>query len=261
MDEERTLADLVKPEAYPRLELAGEPWTWFADACRDAEIPVEPEQRRVLEALYSHLAGVNAWLNLTRLVTPMDYLKFHVFDSLTALPFAEELTDPGDVCIDLGSGGGYPGLPLMTWLPDRTWILVESRGKKAAFLREAVRLTPCSGAEVAAFRGREVRSARPDLAGRCAFVVARAVGRADRCLAETADMLAPGGWLLMLKGPTFAREERDAAVRLGDEIGFEMTQEGAVNLDPDDPERLLVLFRRTRPRGRRPGRGRRRRTR
>ena len=234
--------ELLRPEHYPHLPLEGEPWQWFETACRDFDIPLNESHHAVLEALYSHLVGVNAWLNLTRLTEPEQYLKFHILDSLTALPFVEELSDPGDLCVDIGSGGGYPGLPLMTWLPDRRWLLVDSRQKKVAFLQEAIRLTPCQHAAAAAFRGREIRSARPAAAGHCRLVVARALGPAQQILVETAEMLQHEGWLLLLKGPAFARDERDAALETAVGLGFEMMQEMALSLDEDDPERLLVLF-------------------
>lgn len=238
-------AEMLKPAAYPHLALEGEAWNWFLQACAELEVPVTAAHHAILEALYSHLIGVNSWLNLTRLTTPAEYLKFHVFDSLTALGVVSDLSAPGDLCLDLGSGGGYPGLPLMTWLPDRHWVLVDSRGKKAAFLAEAVRLTPCRQAEAAAFRGREAAHARPDLARRCALVTARAVGPADEVLEEAEALVRRGGFLLLLKGPSFVEQERQAAVASAERLGFDMVQEMTMALDETDPERILVLFERT----------------
>ena len=70
-------------ENVPRLSFPDDAWEWFANACHDIELPLDDAKRPVLEALYSHLLFVNESLNLTRIVTPLDYLKFHVFDSLT----------------------------------------------------------------------------------------------------------------------------------------------------------------------------------
>ncbi len=235
---------MLKPEAYPRLALDGAAWQWFLTACADLEITVDETQHAILEALYSHLLGVNEWLNLTRLTTPAEYLKFHVFDSLTALAPITELTAPGDLCLDLGSGGGYPGLPLMTWLPDRRWVLLDSRGKKAAFLAEALKLTPCRTAEAAAWRGREAGHARPDLARHCALVTARAVGPAEDVLVEADALVQPDGFLLLLKGPSFVEQERQAALVAAERYGFELVQEMQIALDDSDPSRILVLFER-----------------
>ena len=126
-------------ENVPRLSFPDDAWEWFANACRDIELPLDDAKRPVLEALYSHLLFVNESLNLTRIVTPLDYLKFHVFDSLTIENLVAAYTKPDDIVVDLGSGGGYPGLPLMTWLPDRRWALVDSRPHKVEFLPRRLR--------------------------------------------------------------------------------------------------------------------------
>ncbi|MBN2452413.1 MAG: 16S rRNA (guanine(527)-N(7))-methyltransferase RsmG [Lentisphaeria bacterium] len=235
----------LTPDDYPVLAFPPGVWERFAAACRRAGIPLEPAARQTLERLYSHLIGVNTWLNLTRITRPEDYLKLHVLDSLSCLPLVRELTRAGDLCLDLGSGAGYPGLPLMTWLPDRRWVLVDSRGRKAAFLREALTLTPCPRAEAAAFRGREAHASRPDLARRCDLVTARAVGKAADLFVETTGLLRPGGSLLLLEGPTFGGGERRAALRAAGSAGFTLRREVPVTLEEGDPERLLVVFTRS----------------
>ncbi len=249
---------LLAPERYPLLSFPQEDWDWFLVACADLEIEVEPEHRGILERLYSHLLGVNEWLNLTRLTGARDYLKFHVLDSLTVLDTVVELTEPGDLCVDLGSGGGYPGLPLATWLPDRSWRLVDSRQKKVAFLQAALGLTPCPDPAACAFRGREVALTHPELAGACRMVLARAVGQADSLLPDLQALLRVNGFGVLLKGPTFEANERKALLAACPDYGFELVCEQTVTLDPDDPERYLVLLARTEENGR-PQRGRRQR--
>jgi hypothetical protein len=121
--------ELMRPERYPLIPLPDNAWDWFRRGCDELDVPVNDEHRSRLTALYSHLCGVNQWMNLTRLTCPIEYLKFHVLDSLTALGPVTDFTVSGDRVLDLGSGGGYPGLPLAMWLPDRHWVLVDSRGR------------------------------------------------------------------------------------------------------------------------------------
>lgn len=232
--------DDFHPAHYPPLTFPDEAWQWFAKACADLEIPVDDSRRAVLEALYSHLVGVNAWLNLTRLTAPADYLKFHVFDSLTVLNLVAAFTQPGDTALDLGSGGGYPGLPLMTWLPDRHWVLVDSRAKKTAFLKEAVKLTPCKTAEAFAFRGREAGGACPTLHHHCQVVVARAVGQADELLVDAEALLDLNGILILLKGQSWAGEEQHRFHHALGRHGFSPMQEQTIALDENDPDRWVV---------------------
>ncbi len=252
--------EILRPRSDARVSFPPEAWQEFHAACERLGVPSPtPARRTVLEALYSHLLQVNAWMNLTRLTEPADYLLLHVLDSLSALSTIEALTSPGDICVDLGSGGGYPGLPLAIWLPDRAWRLVDSRGRKAAFLSEAVKLTGCTNTAALAFRGREVRRAAPELVGVCRFVVARAAGRAANLLSETVEMLSLNGFLLLFKGPSYDGAEQNDLLRSCGEYGFELVREEALRLGSAGPARRLILLAKTEERPPGSGRSRRRR--
>ncbi|MFA6815722.1 MAG: 16S rRNA (guanine(527)-N(7))-methyltransferase RsmG [Lentisphaeria bacterium] len=229
------------PEQYPRLHFSDEAWQWFLTATRDIELAVDDEKKDILEQLYSHLVGVNQWLNLTRLTTDFDYLKFHIFDSLTVLSLVEQMTTPEDVILDLGSGGGYPGLPLMLWLPDRHFVLVDSRHKKVDFLNETLKLTPCTHVKAYAFRGREVMATHPELRHKCSIVTARAVGRGADLLADASELLALGGVFMLLKGPNYISEESAKFEKACKEFGFDLIEELPIALDNDDPDRYIIL--------------------
>ncbi len=90
-------------------------------------------------AIDGHVRLLLAWtaaINLTAIRDPGEVAVAHVLDSLTAVPL---LRSAGiDAFVDLGSGGGLPGLPLAIALPARRALLVESTGKKARFLETAV---------------------------------------------------------------------------------------------------------------------------
>lgn len=242
--------EMLSPGRYPVLPFPDADWDWFVASCEGLEIPLVEDARQRLVAIYSHLAGVNEWMNLTRISGPRDYLKWHVLDSLTALDSVEEFSDPGDLCIDLGSGGGYPGLPLMTWLPDRRWALVDSRQKKVAFLNAAIPLTGCREAHAYAFRGNEAASACPALAGRARLVLARAVGPVEELMDEVFPLLEAGGVFVAMKGPAYTEEEQRAVALAAPNKGFDVTLEFESHLEPDDPPRFIILLTKTQlPRG------------
>jgi 16S rRNA (guanine527-N7)-methyltransferase len=234
--------DAFKPDRYPLLRFDDAAWAWFAETCEINEIKLDSGKREILEKLYSHLVGVNEWMNLTRITGAQEYLKLHVFDSLTALDFVDEFSNPGDLCVDLGSGGGYPGLPLMTWLPNRRWVLVDSHQKKVNFLKEAIPLTGCPNATAIAFRGKEAAATCPEVAGQAAVVLARAVGRVDELLEEVAPILRMGGFFIVLKGPAYAEEERRAVQDCADSKGFDVMLEHEVQLEPQDPARFIIVL-------------------
>ena len=95
--------------------------------------------------------------------------------------------------IDLGSGAGFPGLPLKIFAPALALTLIESSQKKAAFLKEAVRILALTDVYVFAGRGEDFPSTAD-------LVTLRAVERHERALGTAARLVAPGGRLALLIG-------------------------------------------------------------
>ena len=96
--------------------------------------------------------------------------------------------------IDLGSGAGFPGVPIKIWAPWVSLILIESNGKKAVFLREVVRGLQLSDVTVEAKKAEEVRKAQADI------VTLRAVEKFDAILPIGTELAKQGGRLALLVG-------------------------------------------------------------
>jgi len=234
----------MDPAVYPPVAFADADWHWFRDLAEPFGIPDPDTYRGVVEHLYGHLLGVNAWCNLTRITAPRDYLKLHLLDSLSLWPDRRRRhLSQGAPCVDLGSGGGYPGLPLSLWQPEVPWVLVDSRRRKVDFLNAAAGIVG-SRVEARHFRGREVAKAAQDLRSRCQLVVSRAAGAVDKLLPEVAGMVAKGGSVVIYKGPNYRQEEHDAAMALTRRLKLRFVTVNAVSLEPGDPERLFVVFER-----------------
>jgi 16S rRNA (guanine527-N7)-methyltransferase len=99
--------------------------------------------------------------------------------------------------IDIGSGAGFPGLPLKIWAPNIPLTLIEANHKKAAFLREVVRALTLMDVNVIAERA-ETLASRPE--HRFEVVTLRAVERFDDVLPIAAQFVAPAGRLALLIG-------------------------------------------------------------
>ncbi len=170
-------------------------------------------------AIDGHARLLLAWtsaINLTAIRDPAAVALAHVVDSLTAVRVLRER----DVTrfIDLGSGGGYPGLPLAAVLPAERALLIEPIAKKAAFLSVVAAATGLDPIVEAAAVRAEALATDPRHRGRWPAVTARAVaGLAD--LVELAfPLLVPGGCLVAWKRGDIAAELA-AAERAIDALG------------------------------------------
>lgn len=140
-----------------------------------------------LEIYFRLLTQWNATINLTSL--PLDVPTDETFDRLLVEPLAaaRQVPDTSDVWFDLGSGGGSPAIPLKIARPALRLTMVESKTRKGAFLREAVRAVGLAQAIVENDRFENV-ARRAECASTAALVTVRAV-KADSQLFETAGLL------------------------------------------------------------------------
>lgn len=154
------------------------------------------------------LLDANTRFNLTAIRDPDEAWQRHILDSLTLLPLLASL-DAGERVVDVGSGGGAPGLPLAIAMPDLRFTLVESTGKKAEFLKSASRELGLSNVSVV--------NARAEDAGRdgahrdqFALATARALGPLRVALELVMPFVRPGGLGLFIKGAKAEEEIQEA---------------------------------------------------
>lgn len=145
------------------------------------------------------LARWNRAYNLTAVREPREMVPRHLLDSLAMEPFLDGIA----TLADLGTGPGLPGIPLAIARPGLRVTLVEANGKKARFLREAVRTLGLDNAEVA-----ESRIEALDRPGAFDAITARALASLPQILGFGGHLLAPGGRLLAMKG---ARPDEEIA--------------------------------------------------
>lgn len=183
---------------------------------------IEEAQRSLLRR-YADL--LREWAPLVDLVAPGDLDRLeerHLEDSLKALPWVDRA--PPGPCVDVGSGAGFPGIPLAIASPARFWRLLEPRTKRAAFLEEVVRELDLD-CDVLTLRA-DAAAADPHLASAHAL----AVGRALAPPAVALDLLRPlvrrGGFAVAFVGRG-AEAPPDADV----------VREGLAIVRRDDPER------------------------
>ena len=134
-----------------------------------------------LQQLEDHFGALSRWnekLNLTRIRDLEEAVHFHYCESLFLAAFL-----PADRLriVDVGSGGGFPGIPVAIFRPDSEIVLVESHQRKAVFLREATR--KLANVKVISKRAEEVDSSFD-------WLISRAVAPADILKLKLADSIA-----------------------------------------------------------------------
>jgi 16S rRNA (guanine527-N7)-methyltransferase len=172
----------------------------------------------------------NARINLTAVRQPEEMVRRHFGESLFAAQYLFPAgAQPESVRVfDVGSGAGFPGLPVKLWSPQIQLTLIESNQKKVAFLREVVRTLTLTSVDV--FAGRA-----EDCPGTAGVVTLRAVERFESALPVAARLVAAGGRLALLIGEA----QREHARELAPEFGWNE----AVHV-PESLNRALLVGRR-----------------
>lgn len=175
-------------------------------------IGLDAEARAAIDGHVRLLLAWNAAINLTTIRDPAAIAVRHVADSLCAL---DELRRRGiDRFVDLGSGGGFPGLPLAAALPADRALLIDSIGKKVRFLATVVAAVGLDQRVAAEAARSESLAADPADRGRWQAVTARAVAPLAELIELALPLLRPGGILVAWKreGGT------EGGAGLGDEL-------------------------------------------
>jgi 16S rRNA (guanine527-N7)-methyltransferase len=165
--------------------------------------PLEGELLDKLERYLDALIATNAAFNLTAVTDRDDAWVKHIADSLSVMPELGALTPK--LVVDVGSGGGLPGIPLACALPAVHFTLLEATGKKARFLEDTARTLGLSNVRVVTDRAETYGQSK----GRERFDVAtsRAVSRLPVLLELTLPLVRNGGASLAIKG-----EQADAEI-------------------------------------------------
>lgn len=166
-----------------------------------SEVSLDEPVEEKLAAYFRLLAHWNTRINLTSL--PLEPPTPQAIDRLFIEPLMAASLVKSNVSLwfDLGSGGGSPAIPLQVVHPARRLVMVESRDRKAAFLREVVRELPVLGAEVEVSRIESV-AGEPRNAGTADLVTVRAVRMEPSLIGWIQTLLRFGGQAILFGAET-----------------------------------------------------------
>ncbi len=203
-------------------------------------IELTPHQIELLGLYLDELWEWNKKINLTGLTSRNKIIKELLLDSMIPSAF---LPDQGKL-LDVGSGAGFPGIPLMICKPKLSALFLEPISKRASFLKQVIRITKLSGIDV--IRGRIEKSKDLLFPEGYHIVTARALAHLPQVLELCAPHLAPGGLLINFQGDQFKQVLEESS---------DMIKKHALSLHKTIPyslpgkrtKRNILIFRKTQP--------------
>ncbi|MBF6591493.1 MAG: 16S rRNA (guanine(527)-N(7))-methyltransferase RsmG [Ktedonobacterales bacterium] len=209
-------------------------------------VPLTAQQLDRFARYRELLLAWNAHVNLTAITAPAEVVTRHFLDSLTcaaALPAA--VREGGTALLDVGSGAGFPGLPLAIVFPNWHVTLLEATGKKVDFLAAVITALGLLNARALAGRAEEVAQ-RPGQRGAYDLVTARAVAALPTLLEYCCPFVGVGGRIVAPKKGDLATELASGA-RAAAMLGARLLDPVPVTLLSLDDGRVLLLARQERP--------------
>ncbi len=208
-------------------------------AARARVFGVEPSaaQLRAFETYYAELVAWNARVNLTAITTRDDVYLKHFLDSLSLVPILRARAPQS--LIDVGSGAGFPGLPLKIVFPELRVALLEATGKKATFLQHIIQTLALRDTIVIHARA-EDRARVATHREQYAVAVARAVAELATLVEYALPFVVVGGTFVAQKGVRVEEEIARAAGALK-ELGGRVSEIVPVYLPALEPRHLVIV--------------------
>ena len=206
-------------------------------AANDLQIFATEQNKQAFAALCEHILTVNKVHNITAIKDVPGVITKHFADSLTIAKHIPE----GASVIDVGTGGGFPTLPLAIARPDLKITAIDSTAKKITHVQNTAHMFGLNG--VTAIAGRAEELAQTKMRESFDVATARAVSELRILCELTLPFVKIGGVLISMKGASGEKETRDAEKAIK-QLGGQLISEHKLTLkdvDGNEDERYLVI--------------------
>ena len=208
----------------------------------------DPDIGARLHCIAQNLDEQGRRFNLTAITQPDEVLRKHFIDSLFAAREVQTLLEAdhsqGNTLLDVGSGGGFPSLPIGVALPLVQVTALDSTAKKIAYIRDTAALCGIENFHTVCTRAEE--AGRGEMRERFAFVTARAVARLPMLLELCVPFVQVGGYFIAMKGSSAMEEEQEAR-RAAELLSCKLLRVTPYSLPKLDEKRFLLIYRKISP--------------
>lgn len=171
---------------------------------------LRPEQIKEFALHAKELLAWNKFANLTAITDPAEIAEKHFLDTLPL----SSIVPKGSGVLDIGSGGGIPGIPLKVIRPDLHLCLIDASRKKVNFLTHVIRMLSLSDIEVRQIRAEELAKEHPGTARQYSAVISRAASKLGTLLDQALPLLHRPGLIIAMKGASVAAELQSIGARV-----------------------------------------------
>lgn len=216
---------------------------WFTEQLQSHHIQLNEQQLGQLERYYELLVEWNEKMNLTGITERDAVYEKHFYDSIS-LAFYVDMNSKRNIA-DIGSGAGFPSIPLKIVFPHLQVLIVDSLNKRIGFLNHLVEQLGLTDVQCVHGRAEDI-ARKPQYRDAYELVTARAVARLAVLNEFCLPFVVPGGVFASMKGASLSEELQEAKFSLK-ELRGNLLQEHKLQLPNERSERHIVCIQKTSP--------------
>ena len=208
----------------------------FSTKSEKLSIKINDEQYKQFYEYMNLLIEWNEKINLTAIVEPEDIILKHFIDSLTINKYIGN----DQKIADIGTGAGFPGIPLKIANPQNEFVLIDSLNKRIKFLYEVISVNKLDKVQAIHARAEEIGH-NENYRGKFDVVTSRAVARLNTLLEYMMPLVKVGGKCVCMKGPN-AQDEIEEAKKAIEILGGEVEKIEEITLPDSDNKRTIIVI-------------------